>query len=212
MEAHSHDSPDLIDRSLGGQHHLAFVLVDISGYTMFMVSTRTSVLHAQEIIFQLLESVIAGADHPLVLNKLEGDAILLYADLSSGKNDVSRDVLKQVNSFYAAFRRKVSELTRDRASCSCTACSNIGSLRLKAILHAGSAVVREVRGFTEIGGEDVIVVHRLLKNSVKMDEYLMTDPYHDQVAFASSDSGKRSVEVDVVLGDILVWAYPAPSR
>ena len=143
------------------------------------------------------------------MNKLEGDAVLLYADLSKGEDAVSLDVLRQVNSFFTVFRRKTSELTRDRASCSCTACSNIGSLRLKAVLHAGSAVIRQIRGFTEIGGEDVIVVHRLLKNSVKLDEYLlMTDVFHKRIATRSAESGERSVEVDSVLGEIPVWVYP----
>src|SRR3990172_94323 len=123
---------------------MVLVLVDISGYNRFMVSTRTSVLHAQEIIFQLLESVIERSEHPLELNKIEGDAVLLYARTGENHQEVVQAALRQVTSFFVAFRQKVGELTRYRASCFCSACRNIGLLRLKAIMHVGSAVVRSV--------------------------------------------------------------------
>lgn len=48
------------------------VLVDISGYTEFIKRRRLSLVHAEEIISALLESVIDQTEHPLVLNKLAG--------------------------------------------------------------------------------------------------------------------------------------------
>ncbi len=41
------------------------VIVDISGYTQFINHYRTSVLHAEEIITELLEAVIDRAKFPL---------------------------------------------------------------------------------------------------------------------------------------------------
>ena len=54
-----------------------------------------SAVHAEEIIFELLEAVIDHAAHPLTLNKLEGDAAFLYAEMDSGNQAaVARDVAR----------------------------------------------------------------------------------------------------------------------
>jgi hypothetical protein len=55
------------------------VLADISGYTRFVTLHGASVLHAEEIITNLMEAVLDATAAPLVLNKLEGDAAFLYA-------------------------------------------------------------------------------------------------------------------------------------
>ena len=56
---------------------VSLVLADISGYTEFVQAHRTALLHAEQIITDLLEAVIDSAEYPLTLNKLEGDAVLL---------------------------------------------------------------------------------------------------------------------------------------
>lgn len=50
------------------------ILIDISGYTKFIHKHRVSLIHAERIITELLESVIDASEHPLILNKLQGDA------------------------------------------------------------------------------------------------------------------------------------------
>ena len=60
------------------------ILVDISGYTQFIRLHRMSVIHAEHIITELLECVIDASSHPLILNKLEGDAALFYAFADEG--------------------------------------------------------------------------------------------------------------------------------
>ena len=55
------------------------VLADIGGYTRFIKMHGTSLVHAERIITDLLESVINESEFPLTLNKLEGDAALFYA-------------------------------------------------------------------------------------------------------------------------------------
>ena len=55
------------------------ILADISGYTRFVKIHRASILHAEEIVTELMEAVIDAAGPPLILNKLEGDAAFLYA-------------------------------------------------------------------------------------------------------------------------------------
>ena len=49
--------------------NVVLVMVDISGYTRFIQLHKVSVLHAEQIITDLLEAVISKAEYPLVLNK-----------------------------------------------------------------------------------------------------------------------------------------------
>jgi len=155
------------------------VLVDISGYTRFLQWNRESLLHAEELITELLEAVIDSAEYPLELNKLEGDAALLYTTYTDHPEAAALDVLKQVSGFMDAFRARQEQLIADGAGgCGCPACTNIHTLRLKAFLHTGEVVVKQVRQFTELAGQAVIEIHRLLKNSIEFDEYiLLTAPF-----------------------------------
>ncbi len=159
--------------------HAALVIADIGGYTRFIRLHKSTLLHADEIVSQLLESIIDSASFPLTLNKLEGDAALLYADMRGANTAVARDVALQVNAFFYAFHAKAGELSGIRADCPCDACQHIRDLRLKVVLHHGIVAVRKFRQFDELMGEDVILLHRLLKNSVSKSEYiLMSASYH----------------------------------
>jgi len=159
--------------------HLALVIADIGGYTKFIKFHQMALLHAQEIIAQLLEAVIDRASHPLVLNKLEGDAALMYAAMGDDAAAAARDVSRQVVAFFSAFHAKSRELSRSRANCPCDACQHILELRLKAVAHHGVVAIRKIRQFEELTGEDVILVHRLLKNSIGKPEYiLMSASFH----------------------------------
>lgn len=48
----------------------------------------------------------------------------------------------------------------------CNACTLVPRLDLKFVAHHGSVVRQRVAGFQELAGSDVVVVHRLLKNTV----------------------------------------------
>jgi hypothetical protein len=162
-----------------GPKKVVFTIVDISGYTYFIKSHRVSQIHAEEIIFDLLEAVIDQAEYPLVLNKVEGDALFLYADLVAGEETaVVQDVTRQVQAFFEAFHARKDGLVEERADCPCYACQRISDLRLKAFLHHGQAFFRKIRQFEELAGEDVILIHRLLKNSITASEYIAaTEPF-----------------------------------
>ena len=153
--------------------HVVLAIVDISGYTHFIKTHRTSQIHAEEIIFDLLEAVVDRAEYPLTLNKLEGDALFLYADLVAGEETaVACDVVRQVQAFFEAFHTRKDQLVQERADCSCQACQRVSDLRLKGFLHRGEAFFRKIRQFEELAGEDVILIHRLLKNRIPASEYI----------------------------------------
>ena len=112
------------------------IVVDISGYTRFITERSLTLQHAEQIISDLLDAVLDQSRHPLILNKLEGDAALMYAEVDVSDPLAGRDLLAQVRAFFPAFRERVSELSALRSNCSCDACRNITALSLKAFVHS----------------------------------------------------------------------------
>jgi 2-polyprenyl-3-methyl-5-hydroxy-6-metoxy-1,4-benzoquinol methylase len=158
---------------------VVLALVDISGYTKFLVSHRKAQEHAQMIIGALLESLMERAKPCLEISEVEGDALFLYA-VNDSVTGADADAMKIARGqclleFFQAFSSTIGELA-STAICRCPACANIDALRIKAIVHSGTAVISNVGRFTKLSGIDVIAAHRLLKNSVDADEYvLLTD-------------------------------------
>ncbi len=135
------------------------MILDIVGYTQFIQFNQTSLLHAEAIISELLETVIDKAEYPLTLNKLEGDAALLYADLTEADiTAAARDILNQVDAFFNAFHARI-RLMVSGAACPCDACQHIGHLKLKAILNKGEVAFKTVRQFQELTGLLVIGIN-----------------------------------------------------
>lgn len=156
----------------------AIVLVDISGYTHFIRAEKTSAIHAEEIIFELLEAVVESAYPPLVFNKLEGDAALLFAEMPINDFGLANNITRQIEAFFKVFYQRANLLANERAECSCNACQRVLDLRIKVFAHHGDVVFRPFRHFLELAGEDVIITHRLTKNSIQSSEYiLMTDAF-----------------------------------
>lgn len=185
-------------------------IADISGYTEFIRNREVSLLHAEQIIADLLGAVVEGAEHPLTLNKFEGDALLLYAEIDSEAATVVHDVYQQAQRFFTSFREQQARVKKMRAHCECDACANISQLTLKAFLHVGEIAIRQWRQFTELAGEPLILIHRLLKNRVPVREYLlMTDAF---VRTGGLEPGNVHEEAIAGLDPVQVhWmAAPAP--
>ncbi len=152
---------------------VSLILADISGYTNFIRMHRISVLHAEQIVTELLEAIISQIEAPLILNKLEGDAVFLYARTGDAAG-LAKTVLDKVLVFFTSFKARQQALIKaGEGGCSCEACCNISQLRLKIIVHYGQAVIKQVRHLEELAGSDVILAHRLLKNKVPANEYLL---------------------------------------
>jgi len=186
---------------------VVMVLADISGYTRFLRSHTTSLLHAEAIITELLEAVINHAEHPLTLSKLEGDAAFMYAPLEGDECAVTQDVLRQVTAFFEAFKARERALIACDA-CVCDACRNIAQLKLKAFLHIGEAAIKKIRQFEELGGEEAILIHRLLKNTVPAKEYtLMTQAFYDVSGGLDGRTPETRIEACEGIGDVTVKVY-----
>lgn len=183
------------------------ILIDISGYTKFIQKHRVTLMHAERIITELLESVIDASTHPLILNKLQGDAALFYAR-SDGSRETAREVLGQLQRFFAAFAEREKLLVSECSLCVCDACLGAGQLKLKVIAHHGEVAVKQVKQFEEIAGSDVILAHRLLKNTVKGGEYLMlSKTLHDLCGSIDGREPELRNEHCDGIGEVEVMVY-----
>lgn len=151
------------------------MLVDISGYTKFMVSHDKELRHSQTIVGELLESLMRQVDVPLEISRIEGDALFLYA-IKSGDEDVwrrrSANLVERLLGLFQVFNERLIEIGA-YSVCKCEACSEVGNLDLKIIAHSGEALFTHVGEYPTLSGVDVITVHRLAKNSVPEDEYIL---------------------------------------
>jgi len=182
------------------------VIADISGYTRFLKLHALSMIHAEQVISDLLESVINAADYPLTLNRLEGDAAFLYALTTGDEAAIARDVVRQIEGFFTAFRAKATELAV--VYCPCDACGRLDQLKLKVIVHYGPVVFKRVRQFENLGGEDPILIHRLLKNTIPAHEYiLMTETFYQLVGDLPGLRSESRIEQYADVGQVPIKVF-----
>jgi hypothetical protein len=63
--------------------------------------------------------------------------------------------------------------------CPCDGCTQVDNLKLKFVAHIGEVAAQTIRQRRKLVGIDVILVHRLLKNTVNIPEYvLLTEDLH----------------------------------
>ncbi len=189
------------------------VLADISGYTRFLQLHTMSLLHAEKIITELIESIIDTTGEPLRLNKLEGDAIFFYAELGEADTETASRVFEQAQAFFKAFSKRSKELTGCNNLCPCDACRDADQLRLKTIIHSGEVAFKQVRTFDELAGEAVILTHRLIKNSIPANDYiLMTDEFAKLCAAWRISTTESRVEECEGLGQVPVEVFYPEGR
>jgi hypothetical protein len=84
-------------------------------------------------------------------------------------------------------------------------------LKLKLIAHSGSALFYRVGRFDELSGVDVIIVHRLLKNSVPAHEYiLLTESAYRDIMFPEQIAVTEGVEQYEAIGRVKTYTYFPP--
>ncbi len=170
------------------------ILVDISGYTNFIRLHKMSLLHAEKIIGELMESVLKEVELPVIAHEILGDAISLYA-LDDGSPDLADHIYLQLEKYLLAFHKREAYLLRECGYCICEACNSVGQLKIKAIINSGEAAFTKVLDIQKISGEDVIITHRLLKNSVPSDEYiLLTNSFIDRCQSFDKTDFEKHVE------------------
>ena len=156
----------MTDTSFQAQPTLIFI-PDISGFSKFV--KNTAIQHSQHIVEELLEVLIDANEMELEISEIEGDAILFYRH---GTKPTAAEILAQVQRMYVKFHAHL-KLYESHRICQCGACSSAHDLALKFVLHFGDISQKRVKDFTKLFGNDLIIAHRLMKNEVPMDEYVL---------------------------------------
>ena len=186
------------------------ILADISGYTRFMLANQMAIVHGQMVITKLLEEIIREVEIPLEVKEIEGDAVFLYAikpDDEAAWEETRQVIGRKLVGFFEAFARGILAGS-EFALCSCPSCQNIDQLKLKIVVHSGEAVFHRVGNFSDVSGVDVILVHRLLKNSIPSDEYvLMTEAAYRDIEFPTEVAVTRGEEKYEGFGAIPTYTY-----
>jgi len=146
------------------------LIPDISGYTEFL--TKTELVHSSHIINELLEAILAANGGDFVLSEVEGDALLLY---HKGKPIEADALVRQCLGMFESFHKQIKIIERE-SLCQCGACKTASNLTLKFIAHHGMVQEIKVMQFTKCSGLDMVVAHRLLKNRIGSDEYILVTP------------------------------------
>jgi hypothetical protein len=135
------------------------LIADISGYTDYVVSSPLE--YAEDVVSDITREVMERLEPIVHVNKLEGDAAFGFA--LDGELDASM-LFDSLEECYFGFRRRLRGIEHS-TSCSCNACAKAPALDLKFVVHHGEFIRRVGRHGEELTGHDVILVHRLLKNT-----------------------------------------------
>ena len=206
-----------VDRMIGGTtvkppERTCLLIADISGYTAYLAGVELD--HAQDILADLIGTVVTALRPTFHLAKLEGDAAFMAAPEDQLDGSLLLDTIERC---YFGFRRRRRDV-RQATSCECDACVRIPDLNLKFVAHVGPVVRQEMAGLEELIGRDVIVVHRLLKNTVA-DEggatayALLTDALTTAMGLEPAALGMTPHrETYDVVGEIPGWIHDLERR
>lgn len=162
------------------ENNATILIPDISGFTEFMTSTELT--HASHAIHILIDAILKAVGEEYEVSEIEGDAVLLIKKGPAPSQKEILDIcLKIFNAFH--FQRKWMQ---QYTICPCGACQAIINLTLKFVAHHGPLAEIKVGRFVKQSGPEMIVAHRLLKNSIDNNEYLLlTEKLLQQAAVAS---------------------------
>lgn len=182
------------------------LIADISGYTLYL--SESELEHAEQTLTALLEVLVEHTRPPLIISRLEGDAVISYGlreNFFKGQT-----FIELIENTYVAFRKAIERLVLN-TTCQCKACANISSLDLKFFVHYGTFAVQHISQHDELVGSDVNLIHRLLKNRVQeMTGFraytLCTDTAIQQLGLDEM-TAKMQPHTEKVehLGDVKIW-------
>ncbi len=159
---------------------------DITGFTRFVQHAEPR--HSNHIISELLEVLIDSNHLGLEISELEGDAILFYKyehvpSLAS--------ILVQARRMFENFHNHLKQYNAS-GTCSCGAKNTPVDLSLKIIIHQGKFEFTKVKQYRKPHGLDLILAHKLLKNSIDEKEYiLVTDGFNKEISSLNSHGFSR---------------------
>jgi uncharacterized protein YndB with AHSA1/START domain len=188
------------------------LIADISGYTGYLAGVELD--HAQDILADLVGTIVSALRPGFRLAKLEGDAAFTYAITDRIDGSLLLDTIERC---YFGFRRRRRDM-RQGTTCTCNACVRIPELNLKFVVHHGTILRQRVAGHEELLGSDVIVAHRLLKNEVVatmgLEAYaLFSQPCVDAMDVDVAALGMQATsETYDHIGTVPIWVHDLERR
>ncbi len=147
------------------------LIADIGGYTEYMDFHRSILGHAEAATRRMLEKVVDAAGG-FDLIEIEGDAAFLSRRAEALDRDATVTAATQaVASMHRAFHIERRHVATNL--CPCDGCVQAENLKLKFVAHIGEVAAQNIKHRRKLVGIDVIFVHRLLKNTVQVPEYVL---------------------------------------
>ncbi|WP_157510397.1 DUF2652 domain-containing protein [Flavobacterium frigidarium] len=143
-----------------------YFMPDISGFTNFV--NNTEVEHSIHIIAELLEILLDSTVLDLELVEIEGDALFMFTTTIPEYSNL----MEQTNRMLEAFHKHTVNYDKMRI-CDCGSCRTTTNLELKFLVHYGDLSYIKVKHIVKPYGRDVIQIHRLLKNKITTNEYIL---------------------------------------
>lgn len=140
---------------------------DITGFTRFMAENNLE--FSRKIIPPLLRNLVTSNILDLKVGEVEGDAILFYR---FGALPSIKELSDQSRKFYVEFLNQLEALKKEFPH-DFEKYISMNKLSLKIVLHAAAMTLSNIEGKIKLIGEDVVVAHKLLKNSVADAEYIL---------------------------------------
>ncbi|KAA5549176.1 DUF2652 domain-containing protein [Adhaeribacter rhizoryzae] len=140
---------------------------DISGFTKFV--NETGLETSRSLIADLLEIIIEANILDMSLAEIQGDAILFYR---LGPPPTVQEVINQCKQIFIDFQNYLKIVERDQGSEAGASLSD-SRLTLKVVVHYGRLSITQIREHIKLMGKNVIIAHRLLKNNIDGDEYVL---------------------------------------
>jgi hypothetical protein len=170
---------------------MLFFIPDLGGFTKFIAETE--IRHSQHIIKELLELLADANMLGMTVSEFEGDAVLFYRN---GAPPALPELVQQARKMYLALHTYLKKFEYHRV-CQCGACSGASGITLKMVAHFGLAGAMRVKNHLKFVGKDIIIAHRLLKNSVNVPEYLLiTQATLSRLADADGELASFAVGAD----------------
>jgi hypothetical protein len=173
------------------------LIADIGGYTDYMQSHRSMLGHAEAATRRMLRKVVDAAPRDFDLIEIEGDATFLARDADGLDGQATLSTITGAAvAMHRAFHAERQLVERN--ICPCKSCTQTSGLRLKFVAHVGDVATQTISRRKKLVGVDVIYVHRMLKNSVEVPEYvLVSDDVYRNAGTASSELVMREIDQDL---------------
>lgn len=195
------------------ENHALIFIPDISGFTKFI--TKCDIDHSNQIISNLINVILNSNMLEFKVSEIEGDAVLFY---NNGTPPKAEEIIQQSKRMFIDFHTNLKGMEKD-FFCKCRSCMAASDLTLKFIAHYGACKEVFIHKSTKLMGSDVIIAHRLLKNTVPEREYILFSEKYlqkQQSTFVTQENWidiKSTIEILEDFGEISTEYIPlAPLR